>query len=139
MGEDTYIYSGSQSTPYSHSFPVKLEDREEPAAIMVPYHLNTSDPYCADQKMMMGNVGDKSFHEDMLEDYNDGRPQLHHMPNISTTCTSEDYHNPLPSGGSGEVSAFDLNAAETQDFEWSMQSANPFQWPANRTFLARLY
>ena len=139
MGEDTYIYSGSHSTSYSQSFPVKVEDREEPAEIMVPYHLGNSDPYCTDQKMMMGNVGDKSFQEDLLEDYNDSRPQLHHMPNISTTCTSEDYHSSLPSGGSGEVSVFDLSATETPDFEWSMHSTNPFQWPPNRTFLARQY
>jgi len=105
---------------------------------MVPYHLNTSDPYCVDEKMM-SNVGDKSFHEDMLGDYNDGRPQLHHMPSISTTCTSEDYHNSLPSGGSGDVSGFDLNATETQEFEWSMHSANAFQWPPNRKVPKRLY
>lgn len=139
MGEDTYIYSGSQPTPYSHSFPVKLEDQEENAEIMVPYHLSNSDPYCADQKMMMGSVGDKSFHEDMLENYNDGRSQLHHMSNISTTCPSEDYHSSLPTGGSGEISGFDLSATETQDFEWPMHSATPFQWPPNRMFLMPLY
>ena len=117
MGEDTYTYTHSPST-YSHSIPVKLEEREQAVVGMVPYHLNNSDPYCGDQKIM-GNITDKSFHPDMLDDYDDNKPQLHHMASLSTTCTSDSLHSSLPSGDSGEVSVFDLNATEAQEYEWS--------------------
>lgn len=129
MGEDTFIYSDPQSTPYSHSLPVRLENREGSPG-MVPYHIGISEPFCAEQNVMANNVIDKSYHEDMMEDYSDGRPQLHHMPSVSTTCTSDSFHSSLPSGDSGD--AFDLNGTDTQEFEWSMHSANSFQWPANR-------
>jgi hypothetical protein len=121
MGEDNFNYPNSQST---HSFPVKIEDLDESSG-MAPYHMGNPETYCAEQKEMT-NIGDKSFHEDMIEDYNDARPQLHHMPSLSTTCTSDSFHGSLPSGDSGD--AYDLNCGDVQDFEWP----NPFQWPPNR-------
>ena len=130
MGEDTFIYSDSQSTPYSHSFPVKLENQDE-ASGMVAYHMGNSETYCNDQKIMTNNIGDKAFHEEMIE-YNDGRPQLHHMPSLSTTCTSDSFHSSLPSAECGDT--YEMNGTEGQEFEWSINSANPFQWPPNRIF-----
>jgi len=134
MGEDTFIYSAPLQSPYSPSFPVKTDDNPG----LMPYNPIHSDPYCADPSKLTVMVGDKLFqHQDesMDEYHHDaaGRPQLHHMPSISTTCTSDSFQSPFPSAESGEVSAFDLNASEAQDFEWTMSSAHAFQWPPNRT------
>ena len=125
---NTFIYSNSQpiSSSYSHSFPIKLENREESSG-MVSYHMANSETYCTDQKIQItNNIIEKAFHEDIVDDYNDGRPQLHHMPSLSTTCTTDSF----PSGDSGD--AYELNRTDAQEFEWSMNSANPFQWPPNR-------
>jgi hypothetical protein len=123
MGEDNFQHSSAQSTSsYSNSYPVKIEE-------MVPYQLGSADTYCPEQKIME-TVGEKAFQEEMLDEYHE-RPHLHHMPSISTTCTSDSFSL---TSADAEVSAFDLNASESQDFDWSINSAAHFQWPPNRTF-----
>jgi hypothetical protein len=130
MGEDTFIYSVPTQSQYSPPFHVKTEDNHG----LMPYNNSTnSDPYCTDPAKLTVMVGDNSYKDERMEEYHDGRPQLHHMPSISTTCTSDSFQSPFPSAEGGEVSAFDLNASEAQDFEWTMNSAHTFQWPPNRT------
>jgi membrane carboxypeptidase/penicillin-binding protein PbpC len=134
MGEDTLPYSQSIATSsYSNTsaYPVKLEAQAEE---MVPYQLANSDVYCSEQKVME-TVGEKSYQEEMLDEYNE-RPHLHHMPSISTTCTSDSFSL---TSADAEVSAFDLNASESQDFDWSINAASHFQWPPNRTFSSLCY
>jgi len=130
MGEDTFIYSQS---PYSPPYRVKTEDNNNHG--LMPYNNSTnSDPYCADPAKLTVMVSENSYHKDeTMDEYHDARPHLHHMPSISTTCTSDSFQSPFPSAEGGEVSAFDLNASEAQDFEWTMNSAHTFQWPPNRT------
>jgi hypothetical protein len=121
MGEETTAAAAAvffSSSAYSPSFPIKTE-------AMVPYNLNHSDPYCHEKKIK-DEV--KAYHEDIMDEYHE-RPQLHHMTSLSTTCTSDSFHT----ADSGEISAYDLNATEAPDFEWS---ANPFQqWPTTRNSL----
>jgi hypothetical protein len=129
MGEDNYQFSSAQSTSsYSNTYPVKIEEQIE-IEEMVPYQLGNSETYCPEQKIME-TVGEKAFQEEMLDEYHE-RPHLHHMPSISTTCTSDSFSL---TSADAEVSAFDLNASESQDFDWSINSSSHFQWPPNRIF-----
>lgn len=125
MGEDTFPYN-SQTRHYSNSFSVKLEERAESAG-MGQYTLNNSDD-CSYSKMVTAE--DKGFHEDGITEY-DPRPQLHHMPSVSTVCTSDSFHGSLASADSGEISAYDLNATDSQTFDWEIHN-HAFQWPPNR-------
>jgi hypothetical protein len=105
---------------------------------MPPFNSLTSDPYCADPAKLTINIDNFNrdnikYYDDPMEDFGDnGRPTLHHMPSISTTCTSDSFQSPYPSAESGEPSAFDLNASEAQDFEWTMNASHAFQWAPNR-------
>lgn len=133
MGEDPYIYSSgpqASTTSYAHSFPVKLEGQDDPSG-MALYAPDNADSYSVDQKIM-APVGRKSAnrYQDEMMEFNHGRPQLHHMASLSTTCTVDSFHSSAVE--SGEVSAFDLSPSESQEFEWSLHASNQFQWPANR-------
>lgn len=90
---------------------------------MVPYNLGNSDVYCPDQKH------DKSYHEEMLQEFSHER-HLHHMPSLSTTCTTDSIHESMTSAERGEPS-FDM-PAESQGFDWPIQSTTSFPWPPNR-------
>jgi len=139
MGEDTIDYSHSSNTtatttgaatnrPYPNSFPVEREEQTTGTGPeMVPYAMHPNETYCMDDKM----VENKMFQED-VPTYHTERPQLHHMPSISTTCTSDSFHSSMTSADSGELSAYDLNTSDSQEYDWSISQTSHFQWPPNR-------
>jgi hypothetical protein len=137
MGEETVFYNSSQATPsaYSTTFPVKLEERDG-TADMVPYTLtNTEQVYCAGPDSMVHSAtADKmaTNPEDSFDEFIHGRPLLHHMPSISTTCTSDSFQSNLTSPDSAEVYTAEINTADANMFDWSNNSAAQFHWPPNR-------
>jgi hypothetical protein len=79
------------------------------------------DLYCSQDGTKVDMTG--------MEDYTD-KPQLHHVPSLSTTCTSDSFHtnDSYHTIDSSELSAYDhLNAATTgecpQEFDW-----NAYPW-----------
>jgi hypothetical protein len=137
MGEDTtvfYNHSHTATSVYSTPFPVKLEPSAD-SSEMVPYTLsNTDQLYCAEPDTMlhMSTTTDKAGAvEDRFDDYIQGRP-LHHMPSISTTCTSDSFQSNLTSPDATDVYTADLNTADANMFDWSNSSTSHFHWPPNR-------
>jgi len=130
MGEDSYPYAAGNVPAYPNTFQVKTEHSD--VLPIMSYHLGNSDPYCTDPKII-ASVAEKAYPDETIETYVNGAPQLQHVHTLSTTCTSESFHSSLPSADSTEISAFDIQYAEPQDFDWSINGTTTFQWPPNRT------
>jgi len=134
MGEDTLLSMQQKdytpSMPYLHSFNIK-EEEEGVQLEHFPMH-NLDRQYCSDPKTNGTVTEHKAYDSTALpETFNHAeRPQLHHMASISTTCTSDSFS----AGDLTEVSSYDLNATETQEYEWTYNTAS-FQWPPNRMSL----
>lgn len=137
MGEDTVFYNNSQQTTsaYTSTFPVKIEEGQE-GNEMVPYTLsNTEQVFCAEpENMVHTTTADKMVNnpEDTFDDFIHGRPLLHHMPSISTSCTSDSFQSNLTSPDSAEVYTGEINTADANMFEWSQTATAQFHWPPNR-------
>ena len=140
MGEEAVFYNNSQTTTsaYTTTFPAKVDGSAETAE-MVPYTLsNTDQLYCAEPENIMhiaptadvDKAGNNA--EDRFDTYIQARP-LHHMPSISTTCTTDSFQSNLTSPDSAEVYTAELNTAEANMFDWSNTSTSHFHWPPNRT------
>jgi len=136
MGEDTVFYTPQEAVAaYSTTFPVKVEEHEE-TADMVPYTLtNTDQMYCAEPENIVPADHKPVVHpEESFDDYIQGRPILHHMPSISTTCTSDSFQSNLTSPESAEVYSAEINSADAHMFDWSnAPAAQVFPWPPNRS------
>jgi|SRR5579862_1701106 len=130
MGEDAIeSYSHAPTTysnSYSNSYSVNDEESSANGPKMVPYAMSINEPYCMDDETVVvpKTFTDSSYHYE--------RPQLHHMPSISTTCTSDSFQSSLTSADSGELSAYDLNASDSHEYDWSISHGTHFQWPPNR-------
>jgi hypothetical protein len=138
MGEEhttMAIYPSTvTSSAYATSFPatsLKMEDNQNGQEMH--YALPVNETFClSDDKSMDSKMFAEvspTYHQSIHD-----RPQLHHMPSISTTCTSDSFHSSLASADSGELSAYDLHTSESQDYDWStgISQQTHFQWPPNR-------
>jgi len=142
MGEDPTIAYGpvtTTATNFSNSSFTTIKPEDQTVSTngveMVPYTLPGNEAFCMgdeksplDAKMFADMTG--PTYQSSTE-----RHQLHHMPSISTTCTSDSFHSSLTSADSGELSAYDLNTSDSQDYDWSISQPTHFQWPPNRISL----
>src|SRR5579859_3664057 len=125
MGEDPYVYSNRDGHTYSQTYSAPLEELKQDN--MVPYGHQNAGGYSHDRTLSNGET--KSYDVSGINGFGRER-QLHHMPSLSTTCTTDSFQ----SVESGDVStAFDVTdlqdfSPQQPTFSWCDTSNTLFNW-----------